>query len=103
MEHKTETPRQGRETILTLVLALLFGGGFLLFLILVSGGFFFYVGSIAAVIIALGFIHYALWGSLMEQSVAAERQAEEQREAEERRRYELNGDAVRDQYGIRRF
>jgi hypothetical protein len=98
MDRNVDTSRGGRESVLGLMLALLFGGGFLLFLILVSGGFFFYVGCIAAVITALGFFHYAVWGALMSQSVAAERQAEE-----ERARHEVNGDVVRDQYGIRRF
>jgi membrane protein implicated in regulation of membrane protease activity len=98
MDHNVNPSHGARESFLGLMLALLVGGGFLLFLILVSGGFFFYVGCIAAVITALGFLHYAVWGALMSQSVAAERQAEE-----ERARHEVNGDAVRDRYGIRRF
>ena len=46
----------------------------------------------------LGFLHYALWGHLMSQQTAAERQV-----AEARERREAEGELRRDQFGIRRF
>src|SRR5438128_2693139 len=88
--------RDPRGSMLSLFLALLFGGGFLLFLILVSGGFFFYVLCTVGVITALGFLHYAVWGHLMSQEVAAERA-----EAEARERREAEAELRRDQFGIR--
>jgi fatty acid desaturase len=68
----TQPPHtQGRESFLAVLLAALCGGGFLLFLIFVSGGFFFYVLCVAAVVTALGFLHYALWGHAFRQQLAA--------------------------------
>jgi fatty acid desaturase len=79
-----DPPRsKSRESFLALLLAALFGGGFLLFLILVSGGFFFYVLCAAAAVMALGFLHYALWGHAFSREVEGEREEEALRQREE--------------------
>jgi hypothetical protein len=82
MTDNPNSPRQQRETILTLMLTFLFGGGILFFLILVSGGFFFYVLTAVAIIAAVGFLHYILWGQALVQETAGER---EEAEAQARR------------------
>jgi hypothetical protein len=61
-----------RETMLTVMLTGLGAGVFLFFLILISGGFFFYVVLAVALMVALGFFHYLVWGYAMTQEVADE-------------------------------
>jgi len=78
------TPEQRqRGNFLTLALTALFGGGFLLFLIFASGGFFFHVLVVVAIMAAVGFLHYVLWGQALTQQVAAEKEADELRERQE--------------------
>jgi hypothetical protein len=83
MEHNSPQSSRSRESFLALLLTALFGGGFLLFLILVSGGFFFYVLCAAAAVMALGFLHYALWGQAFSRQVEGEREEEALREREQ--------------------
>jgi hypothetical protein len=87
MADNSNSPRQRRETILTLMLTFVFGGGILFFLILVSGGFFFYVLTAVTIIAAVGFLHYLLWGQALLQETAGER---EEAEAQERRERALD-------------
>jgi hypothetical protein len=100
MEHPEQQATRGRESFLALMLTAFFGGGFLFFLILVSGGFFFYVLCAVAAVTSLGFLHYVLWGHALTQEVVAER---EEQEARERRELKEEGQARREQHGIRRF
>ena len=68
---------KGRETVLTLSLVAILGGAFIFFLNLVSLGIFAYVIAAIVGIAAIGFLHYAIWGYVLSQEVAGER--EEQR------------------------
>jgi high-affinity Fe2+/Pb2+ permease len=86
-------PQQRRGNLLALMMAALFGGGFLLFLIVASGGFFVYVLGVVAVMAAVGFLHYVLWGHSLTQQVAAEKEADELRERQEADR-EFTGDKI---------
>ena len=86
MERDDNSVRKGRESLLTVLLALLFGGGFLFFLILVSGGFFLYVVSAVFAIVLVGAFHYLVWGFAMTQEVAGEREELEARDRSEARR-----------------
>jgi hypothetical protein len=80
MDPHPDTPQSNRETLLTLMLAILFGGGFLFFLILISGGFFLYVLAAVASITVVGYLHYLLWGEALTHEVAGEREEEELKE-----------------------
>ncbi len=98
MAPQDDTPRKGRETLLTVMLTALFGGGFLVFMILVSGGFFFYVLLAVLVIGVVGSLHYWLWGNALMQEVAGERAEEELRQ-----RREAQEEFTRDKIRPRRF
>ncbi len=94
MHPKDPTPeQQQRGSLLTFALVALFGGGFLFFLIYASGGFFLYVVVTVAIMAAVGFLHYVLWGQALTQQVAAEKEAEELRERQEADR-ELYSDKI---------
>ena len=77
MEPQQPSPNKGRETILSLSLVAILGGAFIFFLNLVSLGIFIYVIAAIVGIMTIGFLHYAVWGYVMSQQVAGER--EEQR------------------------
>ncbi|HYV34299.1 MAG TPA: hypothetical protein VE988_01260 [Gemmataceae bacterium] len=83
-----------RETMLTIMLTVLVGGAFLLFLIFVTGGFFFYVFLSVAVITAVGYFHYLLWGQSMTDEVADE-QAHDAALEQQRHESELLRSAMR--------
>jgi hypothetical protein len=52
---------------------------FLLLLVLISGGYFIYLVGIIAALGAFGGIHYLLWGRLLAQETAGEREEEDLR------------------------
>ncbi len=62
-------------------LPLMLGAAFVLFsvtfLILITGGLFLYVALIAAGLAALGGLHYLLWGKLLSDHTAREREEAE--------------------------
>lgn len=76
METDPQSRRKRRETILTLSLVGILGGAFVFFLNLVSLGIFFYVVSAVLGLVAVGFLHYAIWGYALSQQVAGEREEE---------------------------
>ena len=87
---KDDTPRNpGRETLVSIVLALLLGGIFVFFFLLVLSGRFGVVPEVLLAIVgfvAVGFFHYVVWGYSFSKEVAGEREEEENRrrmEAEE--------------------
>ena len=87
-------PKARRETMLTLLLAGLGGGGFLLFLILVTQGVFFFVVLTVGAMMAVGFLHYLLWGHAMTLSVE-ERQALDLAARQEERERDMLRDRLR--------
>lgn len=76
MEMPARPGRSGRETFLTVGLALILGGAFFIFLNLVSFGIFFYVLAAVVGIAAVGFLHYVIWGYDLSEEVAEERKRE---------------------------
>jgi hypothetical protein len=79
-----ERESRGRATFLAVVLTIFFGGGIVIFLIFITGGFILDVLLIVGALVALGFLHYFLWGRGLERSVEGEREELElQRKAEE--------------------
>jgi hypothetical protein len=72
MDHEANSPRQGWDSLLPVMLTLLLGGGILAFLIFVSFGYFFYVAVAALGIAAVGYCHYLLWGQGAAQDGARE-------------------------------
>ncbi len=78
------TPRQRRESFLTLFLTALGALFFLFVLILLTGGYLVYVLLIGGGLFGVGLLHYLLWGRLLSQQVAGEREEERlRRRAEE--------------------
>ena len=79
--------RSRRETMLSFMLVALLGGMVFFFLNFVSLGIFFYVLAAVAGIMAVGFLHYVLWGYNLSEDVAEEMQRErlkQQQETDER-------------------
>jgi hypothetical protein len=72
--------QQRRATFVGYLLTLLLGAAILLFLIFVTGGFFLNIMAALAIIGAVGYVHYLLWGHSLTQAVAGEREEEEARE-----------------------
>lgn len=73
--------------MLAFLLVALLGGIFFVFLNLVTFGIFFYVLAAVVGIMAVGFLHYVLWGYDMSEEVAEEmhrEQLKQQREMDER-------------------
>lgn len=66
----------GRESALTFTLVAVLGGAFVFFLNMVSLGVFFYVVAAIFGMVAIGYVHYVLWGHSMSQDVAGEREEE---------------------------
>jgi hypothetical protein len=63
-----------RSTLLTVFLAGLVGMFFLGFLILITGGFFLHVALIVGVVGGMAGVHYLLWGKLLTERTAGERE-----------------------------
>lgn len=85
MTHNYSSEQQHRHAFLSVfltILTLLFS---LVFLIFISGGFFGYVVLFGGGIVMLGLFHYVLWGRMLSQEVAGEREEEllRQRAAED--------------------
>ena len=50
---------------------------FVTFLVMITGGLFFYVGLIVVGLAAMGGLHYLLWGKLLQERTAGEREEAE--------------------------
>jgi hypothetical protein len=94
--HEPRGPDSGRATFLGMFLAFVSTGFFFLVLILITGGFFFYVALVGGVLVALGFLHYLLWGRLLSQELS-EQIGEEELERRVREEH-----TALDQTGFRR-
>ena len=100
MEPNDDGERQRRGSCVAILLT----GGFacfvLVLLVLATGGWAIHVLWIATAIGTFGLVHYLLWGRMMLQQTAGEREEEEVRQrAEEREREE----AERESDGFHRF
>ncbi len=83
-------PNPQRASFLSVMLAGMAGLFFLLVLILLTGGFVFWIVLCVACAVGLGTLHWLLWGRLMTQLTAGEREEhqllERAREAREQER-----------------
>jgi hypothetical protein len=80
-----DPPPPHRESLLTLLLTGMAGAFFLGMLILISGGYFIYLVMVLGAMAAFASMHYLVWGKLLNDQVAGEREAEElRRRASER-------------------
>jgi len=75
--HEPHDPGSARASLLPVML----GAVLVLFsvtaLILITGGLFFYVGLVAGALAALGALHYLVWGKLLQERTAGEREEAE--------------------------
>jgi len=69
-----------RETIVSVMLTGMTAAFFLLLLALISGGYFVYLLLILIAIGAFGSFHYLLWGRLLSEETAGEREEEQLRQ-----------------------
>jgi hypothetical protein len=83
-DYKAEGQR--REAMLAVMLAVL-GGVFAL--VLLTGGFLLYLLLAAAGVAVLGGLHYLLWGRLMSEETAGEREEAELRDRAELQEWDL--------------
>jgi hypothetical protein len=72
-----EDPTSRRATFLPMLLASVGGFFFLLVLILLTGGWFFYVVLAVMGFISLACFHWLVWGKLLTQLTAGEREEAE--------------------------
>ncbi len=100
MEPHDTAERQRRGSCLSIMLTGGFVGFLVLLLAVATGGWAFHVLWIAAAIGLFGLIHYLLWGRMLQQQTAGEREEEEaSRRADEGERDEVHPGAN----GVTRF
>jgi small-conductance mechanosensitive channel len=88
MEPSEYQDRRQRGTCLSLMMAAMVVGFFALLLIVATGGWAIYAIWIGAAIVLFGAIHYLLWGRMMLQQTAGDREVEEMRQRAEEREEE---------------
>jgi hypothetical protein len=96
MEPEPQPPPSGRENMLAVALSALVGGMFLFFLYLITLGIVGNVLGIGVLVIAVGILHYLLWGRSMSAEVAAGREALLRQDAREAARAKAPADAIQD-------
>jgi hypothetical protein len=80
MQPPDAPPPNARETYLTLMLATM-GAAFVLFmLIVITGGLVIYLLAVVAGLAAFAGLHYLLWGRMLSERTAGEREEEQLRE-----------------------
>jgi hypothetical protein len=75
--------QEQRSACLPWMLGLFIIGFFGLLLSVATGGYFVYVAGVVVAVMGITAMHYALWGRMLDESVAAEREEEEARELDE--------------------
>jgi uncharacterized membrane protein len=80
MDPHSPGPASARQTIVTVALSSMAVMFFLMLVLLITGGFFIILVGVVAAIAAFGAIHYFLWGRLLTQETAGEREEEQLRE-----------------------
>jgi len=92
----------GRSTLVSILLAILFGGGIFVFCLGLMGPFALQALVVVGIVFGIGLCHYLLWGRSMEREVEAERAASAAAE-EEDVPPETNGWPTDGPHGPRRF
>ncbi len=80
MDPRDLPPASGRQTVVSVVLTGMAAAFFLLLLLLITGGYFVYLVGTLGAILAFGGLHYVLWGRLLTEETAGEREEEQLRE-----------------------
>jgi hypothetical protein len=75
--------QQQRSACLPWMLGLFIFGFFGLLLNVATGGYFVYLAGVVVAVVAITALHYALWGRVLDESVAGEREEEEARQRDE--------------------
>jgi hypothetical protein len=88
MESSENPDRRQRGTCLSLMMAAMVVGFFALLLVVATGGWAIYAIWIGGAIVLFGAIHYLLWGRMMLQQTAGDREVEEMRRRDEEREEE---------------
>ncbi len=96
MEPEPQPPSSGRENMLAVALSTLVGGMFLFFLYLITLGIVGNVLGIGVLIIAVGVLHYLVWGRSMSAGIAAEREALRRQDALDAAQVKVRPDAIQD-------
>jgi hypothetical protein len=65
------------------MLGLFIFGFFGLLLNVAAGGYFVYLAGVVVAVVGITALHYALWGRMLDESIAAEREEEEARQRDE--------------------
>jgi arginine exporter protein ArgO len=73
-------PGSARQTVVTVALTSVAAAFSLLLLVMIGGGFFVYLVGIVGAIVAFGGFHYLVWGRLLTQETAGEREEEQLRQ-----------------------
>ncbi len=73
-------PHGGRQTVVTVALTAMAAAFSLLLLVMIGGGFFIFLVGIVLAIAAFGGLHYLLWGKLLTEETAGEREEEQLRQ-----------------------
>src|SRR5437660_330493 len=79
----SDNPDQQRSSCLMVLITVGIGGFFVMMLVLITGGWLMYLLYVVAGIAVFGAVHYFLWGRLMLQETADERERERQRRRDE--------------------
>jgi hypothetical protein len=69
-----DDPIERRATMLPLMLGAMLAFLFAVFLVLITGGFFLYVVAAGGAILLLGTLHWVVWGKLLTEQTAGERE-----------------------------
>jgi len=88
-DERIERYQRRRESILTVLFAVVGGLGILVFLTIITWGLVLYVLLSAAGLVGLIFLNYLLWGRGMMQETAGEREEEQVRASMEQQTWEL--------------
>lgn len=73
-------PASGRQTVVTVAMTTMAVIFFLLLTLLITGGLFLILVGVVAAIAGFAAIHYFLWGRLLSQETAGEREEEQLRQ-----------------------
>jgi len=76
-DSQPDSGRRGRENLLAVMLTVIVLGVFGVFMIVVTGGLLLQILGVVLVGVAVGWVHYRLWGRTLVQDTAGEREEAE--------------------------